>query len=98
MFKKPKPLKNPSDTEHAYQYALFLLNLRLRTEGEMREKMQQRGYDTEVIDSTAAQLIDEKLIDDQRYIEIFIDNMLSYKQYGYYQMKKKLILKKLWKM
>lgn len=95
VFKKAKPLKKPDDTEHAYNYALFLLDLRLRTEGEMRDKMQQRGYYPEVIDKIINQLIEEKLIDDNRYAEIYIDNMLSYKQYGYYMMKKKLVLKKL---
>lgn len=95
LFKKAKPLKDPSDYEHGYQYALFLLNLRLRTEGEMWTKMQTRGYYPDVIDKVVQQLKTEKLIDDDRYAEIYIDNMKLYKHYGVFMMKKKLISKKL---
>jgi regulatory protein len=92
FFKRPKKLKEPENVEHGYQYALFLLNLRFRTDGEMREKMIQRGYTPEVIDSVLQQLTIEKLIDDDRYAEIFIENMKLYKYYGFFQMKNKLIL------
>ncbi len=93
MFKKAKPLKKPEDVEHAYNYALFLLNLRLRTEGEMRKKMTERGYTQSVVDETVAKLQKERFIDDDRYAEIFIENMKSYKQYGWFMMKKKLMEK-----
>ena len=91
FFQKAKPLQKPDDTEHGYQYALFLLNLRLRTEGEMWTKMQTRGYYPDVIEQVVKQLKDEKLIDDERYIEMYIDNMKLYKYYGVFMMKKKLI-------
>ncbi len=93
LFKKAKPLKKPDDVEHAYNYVLFLLNLRLRTEGEIRKKMQTRGYISTVIDEIVQRLIQERLVDDERYAEIFIENMKSYKQYGVFQMKKKLMEK-----
>lgn len=95
MFKKAKPLKKPEDEEHAYNYALFLLNLRLRTEGEMREKMLARGYIPKVIDSVMERLKGDKYVNDENYADIFLNNMILYKQYGYFHMKKKLILKKL---
>jgi regulatory protein len=95
LFKRPKKVKEPENIEHGYQYALFVLNLRLRTEGEMRDKMVQRGYTSETIDSVMQQLVFEKLVDDDRYAEIFIENMKLYKYYGFFQMKNKLILKKL---
>ncbi|MDQ3018401.1 MAG: RecX family transcriptional regulator [bacterium] len=80
LLKKAKPLKKPGDSEHAYNYALFLLNLKLRT-------------DPDVIDTTVDKLFQERLIDDDRYAEIYIENMKSYKQYGFFQMKKKLMEK-----
>lgn len=95
FIKRPKKVKDPEDVEHAYQYSLFVLNLRLRTAGEMRDKMQQRGYSAETIDTVVQQLTDERLIDDSRYAEIFIENMKLYKYYGFFQMKKKLFSKKL---
>lgn len=93
MFKKSKPLKQPGDEEHAYNYALFLLNLRLRTEGEMRSKMEKRGYFSAIIDAVVNRLVEDRLVDDDRYAEIFIENMKSYKHYGYFMMKKKLMEK-----
>lgn len=95
FFKKAKPLQKPDDAEHGYQYALFLLNLRMRTEGEMWTKMESRGYYPDVVDKVVKQLKDERLIDDERYIEIYIDNMKLHKYYGLFMMKKKLISKKL---
>lgn len=93
MFKKAKPLKKPEDFDHAYNYALFLLNLRLRTEGEMRKKMSGRGYVSSITDQVVKKLQDEKFIDDNRFAEIFIENMKSYKYYGFMMMKKKLFEK-----
>lgn len=93
MFKKAKPLRNPESEEHAYHYALFLLNLRLRTVGEMRKKMQDRGYIPKIIDTIILRLFSEKLLDDESYAEIYIENMKLYKQYGQFMMKKKLMEK-----
>jgi regulatory protein len=95
LFGKKTKAKNPADHEHAYSYAIFLLSLRLRTEGEIREKMLGRGYLSTVIDQVIAMLIDQKYIDDQRYAEVFLDNLKRYKNFGYYGIKKKLLEKKL---
>lgn len=95
MFKKPKPLQNSADYEHAYQYALFLLNLRMRTVAEMKEKMYKRGYDSSVAEQVINNLLKEKYLDDENYFEVFMENMKTYKTWGKYLMKKKLIEKKL---
>lgn len=95
MFKKPKPLKEPNNYEHGYNYALFVLNISMRTEGEMREKMQRRGYNPQVIDQVVAQLKTDKYLNDQQYAEIFLRNMKDFKTWGRYIMKQKMLLKKL---
>jgi regulatory protein len=95
VFKKPKPLKNPEDFNHAYEYALFLLNLRGRTEGEMCEKMLTRGYVPGVVEQVIQQLYEDRYLDDERYAEMFIDSLKRYKYYGRFIMKKKLFEKKL---
>ncbi|MEZ4179954.1 MAG: RecX family transcriptional regulator [Candidatus Doudnabacteria bacterium] len=95
MFKKAKPLKDPSDIEHAYNYALFVLNISMRTQGEMREKMQKRGYLPEVIDHVLVKLKEDRYIDDDKYAEIFIRNMKDFKYWGKFMMKQKMMLKKL---
>jgi regulatory protein len=94
-FSKKTKVKNPKDYDHAYSYGIFLLSLRLRTEGEIREKMRERGYLPEIIDRTVAALIEQHYVDDQRYAEVFIDNLKRYKHFGYYGIKKKMLEKKL---
>ncbi len=95
MFKKSKPLKDPNNYEHGYNYALFLLNLSMRTCGEVREKMKNRGYDAEVIDKVINSLLEDRYLNDQNYAEVFINNMKNYKTWGRFMMKKKLYEKKL---
>ena len=95
MFKKSKPLKNPSDYDHGYQYALFLLNLSMRTVEEIREKMARRGYTATVINEVIDNLLQEKYLNDDNYAEVFINSMKNYKTWGRFMMKKKLIEKKL---
>ncbi len=95
MFKKSKPLKKPDDLEHGYDYALFMLNLRMRTEAEMREKMLGRGYYPKVIDEVIERLYQDRYLNDEHYAEVFIESMKRYKYYGSFMMKKKLFEKKL---
>lgn len=95
MFKKAKPLKDPQDYDHGYQYALFLLNLSMRTVGEVKEKMTQRGYTPKVIKEVINSLLEDKYLDDDNYAEIFINSMKNYKTWGRFMMKKKMFEKKL---
>ncbi len=95
MFKIAKPLKDPEDSEHAYGYAIFLLNLSMRTEAEVREKMKTRGYAPKVIDEVIAKLYQDRYLNDEHYAEVFIENLKRYKYYGRFMMTKKLWEKKL---
>jgi regulatory protein len=95
MFKQKSKTKEPENKEKAYEYAVFLLSLQLRTEGEIREKMAGRGYGPSVINTTLGTLKAQKYIDDERYAEVFLENLKQYKNYGYYGIKKKFLLKKL---
>lgn len=88
-------LKEPDSHEHGYSYALFLLNLRLRTEGEVRTKMQERGYAPAVVNSVLEQLKTNSYVDDFRYAEVLIDNFKRFKTYGLYIIKKKMFEKRL---
>jgi regulatory protein len=95
MFKTAKPLKNPDDEEHGYNYALFVLNLSMRTEGELREKMAKRGYFPEVINNVIKRLYIDRYLDDKRYAEVFLDTMKRYKTYGEFIIRRKMLEKKL---
>lgn len=95
MFKPSKPLKKPDDEEHGYNYALFLLNLSMRTETEMIEKMQKRGYVPEVINKVIVRLKEDRYLDDERYAEVFLESMKRAKYYGQFMIRNKMFAKKL---
>jgi regulatory protein len=95
MFKKARPIKDPSNYDHGYKYALFLLNLSMRTEGELREKMRQRGYTSFVINEVINNLLQENYLNDANYAEVFINSMKNYKTWGRFMIQKKMYEKKL---
>jgi regulatory protein len=94
-WKQPSKTKEPENLEKAYEYAVFLLSLHLRTVGEVMAKMQQRGYAEVVIQKTIDSLKEQRYLDDQRYAEIFLENLKQYKNFGFYGIKKKFMEKKL---
>ena len=95
MWKSNSKTKEPDNTEKAYDYAVFLLSLKLRTMGELLQKMQGRGYTETVISGVLEQLKQNHYIDDQRYAEVFLENLKAYRNFGYYGIKKKFMEKKL---
>ncbi len=95
MFKKPKTLQDPNDYDHAWQYALFLLNLSMRTVSEVEQKMVKRGYGKKVVIQVINNLKEDKFLDDDNYAEVFINSMKNYKTWGRFMMKKKMLEKKL---
>ena len=95
MFKAKNKTKEPENADKAYEYAVFLLSLRLRTEGEIREKMSGRGYVEDVIESTIKKLLEQKYLDDKRFAEVFLENLKLYKNFGFYGIQKKFMEKKL---
>lgn len=95
MFKGKNKTKEPENSAKAYEYAVFLLSLKLRTIGEVFKKMQDRGYSEKIIEQTIEQLKNQRYLDDDRYAEIFLENLKVYKNLGYYGIKKKFMEKKL---
>lgn len=95
MWKKPSKTKEPKNLEKAYEYAVFLLSLTLQTVGEVKMKMDRRGYAENIIDKTIERLKEQKYLDDQRYAEVYLENLKKYKTFGFYGIKKKLMEKKI---
>jgi regulatory protein len=91
--------------EKAYGYAIYLLSLKLRTEGELREKLRikSRGagsrsagnHEAEITDKVIAQLKENHYLNDENYAQVYLDNLKKYKTFGYYGIKKKLMEKRL---
>ena len=81
--------------QKAYDYALFLLGIKLRTEGELREKLKVKNYKSQVIDEVIVQLKENRYINDLNYAEVYLENLKKYKTFGFYGIKKKLMEKRL---
>jgi regulatory protein len=95
MFKAQQKTKEPENFDKAYDYAVFLLSLQLRTTGEVEKKMEGRGYGHEIIADVVRQLKGQKYLDDQSYAEVYLENLKKYKNFGYYGIKKKFMEKRL---
>jgi len=74
------------------EYALYLLELRDRTEGEIREKMKRKEYEPEEIEKAVGFLKDKDFINDERFVKNYIQNKQSFGTAGRYKIRQKLML------
>jgi len=74
------------------EYALYLLELRDRTEGEIREKMGRKEYEPAEIEKAIDFLKDKDFIDDERFVKRYIENKQSFGTVGKYKIRQKLML------
>ncbi|MBL8031164.1 MAG: regulatory protein RecX [Candidatus Doudnabacteria bacterium] len=91
MWSKPAKAKDGNSYDDAYKYAVRLLELQLRSEGELRAKMKQKTYTEAVINQVLESLTKAGFVNDERLIESTIRNFKEYKPYGFSQVKVKLI-------
>lgn len=69
--KVPEP-EQATDAEAAHAAAISLLARRDFATGELRQKLQQKGFDAEAIESVVAELTQERLVDDSRYASNYV--------------------------
>ncbi len=74
----------------ALNYALWLLGRRDRSIGEIREKLLNKEHDPNEIETTIKFLIDKNFLSDERFAKNYIQNQLSIKPLGKYQLRAKL--------
>lgn len=56
------------------EYALYLVQIRDRTESEIRKKMTEKSVDKTEMEKTIQWLKDKKFIDDERFVQNYIRN------------------------
>ncbi len=95
MFKRKIITKEPANKEKAYEYAVYLLSLSLRTSGELEKKLQENGFVEGTIHTVLKELREARYVDDERYAEVYLENLKKYKTFGHYGIKKKLMEKRL---
>jgi regulatory protein len=67
----------------AWETALRALNVRDRTEREIRELLERKDCDPEAIEDAIAELLAEHLIDDYRFAERFIEDKRELEAWGH---------------
>jgi regulatory protein len=80
--------------EKAYNYAVRLLTVKMRTVGELQQKLKQKGFSGPVILEVIRKLEELDFINDERYAQIFVENLKQYRDFGFYMIRNKLHLKK----
>jgi regulatory protein len=88
----PTLLNKPiSEYDKAYNKAIKFLDLRLHTSFELKRKLQQRGFKEEAIDKAIEDLKGVGFLNDLQFAEVFLDNLIRFKSFGYYGLKAKLL-------
>lgn len=77
--------------EKIYEKAIKLLSLRMHTTGELQRKLKARGFKDQDIVPVLKELERLQFLDDQKFAEIFVDNLKRFKDFGFYGIKAKLL-------
>lgn len=77
----------------ANNYAIKLLSYRWRSEKEIRDKMNEKDYEVDVIDTTINYLYDQNLLNDKRFAETFVRDKINFNKWGSYRIKQELYMK-----
>jgi regulatory protein len=75
---------NEQNFQRVFDKAISLLKLRQHATGELKRKLQIRGFDSEIIEEVITELTSQRLLNDEEFAQIFLDNLIKYKAYGYY--------------
>jgi regulatory protein len=73
-----------------YDQALKYVAMRAHTAFELRTKLGRKKYDKSDIEEAIAQLQREKYLNDYDFAQMFAQNLIKYKTFGYYGVKNKL--------
>ncbi len=72
-------LQEADTREQALQYALRLLGYRARTEAELRQRMQQRGWSEAIIEEALERLRQNGLLDDVDFAHAWVENRQTFR-------------------
>jgi regulatory protein len=75
----------------AYETALRLLSIKLRTKKEMQTLLEKKNFDKNIINNVIDKIIEEGYINDKKYIEIYINDKINLSNDGPYKIKMTLI-------
>jgi regulatory protein len=74
-----------------YEKAIKLLKIRPHHSSELSRKLLQRGFATDEIEEVIRKLQEENLIDNDQFAQMYLDELLRNKTFGFYGYKSKLM-------
>ncbi|HEX9502771.1 MAG TPA: regulatory protein RecX [Patescibacteria group bacterium] len=77
--------------EKAYEKAIKLLKIRPHHSAELTKKLLMRGFDRDVVAAVIQKLAHEKLFDNENFAQMYLDELLRNKTFGFYMLKAKLM-------
>ncbi|MBX4191514.1 MAG: recombination regulator RecX [Candidatus Doudnabacteria bacterium] len=77
----------------AYDKAVKLLKIRPHHSEELTKKLLMRGFDREEISAVIQKLQEENLLDNVGFAQMYLDELLRNKTFGFYMLKAKLMQK-----
>ncbi|MEM5776602.1 MAG: RecX family transcriptional regulator, partial [Anaerolineaceae bacterium] len=80
--KKKEQLTQADTLEKAYRRALNFLDYRIRSETEIRKKLQEKGYGDDVIEHIMARLIESRIAGDSSFAQNWVDNRTTFRPRG----------------
>jgi len=83
-------LKAEADRAFTREKALELLSMREHGSGELRTKLLQKGYDKNIIPEVINYLKDKNYLNDERFAELYSQELIQRKQLGPMKVKEKL--------
>lgn len=86
-----RTILNAVDETKCQDYANSLVCARMYTERELRKKLEQKQFSSEIINDVVLNLKEYRYIDDRNYAEMYISE--SKQKYGIYKIKQKLFEK-----
>lgn len=81
------------EQECANNYALRLLNFKMRTSNEIKQRMREKEYSDEIIEKTIDYLYYLNYLDDREYAQKFIKDKSNLKKMGKERIKRELYAK-----
>ncbi|MBC8322066.1 MAG: RecX family transcriptional regulator [Candidatus Marinimicrobia bacterium] len=88
-------LEDQENSRKAFHSALSLLNYRMRSTAELRKRLAEKGYNTDIIESVVHKLEDKKFLDDETFAKAFIHDKINSRLLGPVALRRELIPHKL---
>ncbi len=85
-------IKEKVNTRRCYNYAVSLLSRRDHSEGELRQKLRQKGY-SDGIEEALDKLKGQGYLDDERFARMYVGELIRLKGYGKARLKRELYRK-----